>query len=169
MKTQIAVPIQTDTFIGLVDFLREQGSDYDPVAAVERAILYWIENASWKREDLMPETVTSQSRGYTWRYKDTYLFLAQGTELRMRYKEQYHYAKVEGDEIMYQGERVSPGSLTKKIAGSSRNAWRDLWIRRPGESEWTLADQCRRDTREAEREVMRDLDQALGLSTGDKT
>ena len=86
----------------------------------------------------------------------------------MRYKERYQYAKVEEDEIIYQGEVVSPSTLTRKITGSSRNAWKDLWIKRPGDSEWKLADQCRREAREAEQKAMRDLDQALGLVASDK-
>jgi hypothetical protein len=29
------------------------------------------------------------------------------------------------------------------IAKSSRNAWRDLWIKRPDDKDWKLADDCR--------------------------
>lgn len=168
MPTHIAVPVPTETFVELLDFLRGEGSDRDPVDAIQDAIAYWIQNAGWKQDDLLPETRPTLSRGYTWRYKDTYLFLPQGTEVRMRYKERYQYAKVEEDEIVYQGEVVSPSTLTRKIAGSSRNAWKDLWIKRPGDSEWKLADQCRREAREAEQKAMRDLDQALGLVASHK-
>jgi hypothetical protein len=140
MKTHVSVPIPTDDFVRLVDFLREQGSDRDPVDAVVGAIDYWIDNAGWKQGDLMPEAM---GRGYTWKSKDTNLFLPHGTEIRMRYKGQYHYAKVEGDEIMYQGKPISPANLANTITNSSRNAWRDLWIRRPGFKEWTLADKQR--------------------------
>lgn len=153
MKTQLSIPVETSTFLRLVDFLREQGSDRDPVEAVEAAIFYWIDNASWKQEDLMPELYVSESHGFTWRYKDTYLFLPHETEIRMRYKDKYHYAKVDGDEINYQGKSVSPGSLTKEITGTSRNAWRDLWIRRPDSNEWELADQCRRNLKRSLDEI----------------
>lgn len=153
METQLSVPVNTSTFLKLVDFLREQGSDRDPVEVVETAIFYWIDNASWKREDLMPELYISEARGFTWKYKDAYLFLPHGTEIRMRYKDKYHYAKVDGDDIKYQGESVSPGSLTTLITGSSRNAWKDLWIKRPDASEWKLADDCRRHVRSVEREL----------------
>jgi len=144
MNTHVSVPIPSSLFVSLVDFLREQGSNRDPVTVVATAIDYWIENASWKQEDLMPEIFTTESRGYTWKYKDSCIFLPHGTEIRMPYKGQYHYAKVEGDEIKYKDAGVSPGSLANAITNSSRNAWRDLWIKRPGEKEWTLADQCRR-------------------------
>jgi hypothetical protein len=137
MKTHVSIPVPTDVFLGLAAFLREEGSDRDPVEAVAVAIEYWIENASWKQADLMPETI---GKGYTWRYKDAHLFLPPGTEIRMRYKGQNHYAKVEGDQIIYAGKPVSPAGLANTITSSSRNAWRDLWIKFPGEKDWTLAD-----------------------------
>ncbi len=158
MKTSISVPIRTEVFLDLVDFLREQGSNRDPVATVEVAINYWIENASWKQEDLMPEIFKTESRGYTWKYKETSFFLPHNTEIRMRYKEQYHYAKVEGDEIKYQGKPISPATLANTIATTdkglgSRNAWKDLWIKRPWEKEWTLADEFRNAAQRAMKEL----------------
>ena len=61
----------------------------------------------------------------------------------MQYKGQYHYAKVEGDHLVHEGEPTTPGSLANTVAGSSRNAWRDLWIKRPADTEWRLADDLR--------------------------
>ena len=81
----------------------------------------------------------SVSRGYQWKS----LFLPDGTEVRMQYKGQYHYAKVEGDQLVYEGAPTTPGSLANTIASSSRNAWRDLWVKRPADAEWRLADECR--------------------------
>ncbi len=151
MSKDICIPVSTGTFLLLVDFLREQGSDRDPIVVVEDAIHYWIDNASWKQEDLMPELQVSGAHGYTWKYKDSSVFLPHGSELRMRYKGQYHYAKVDGDEIKYQGNSVSPSTLANTITGSSRNAWRDLWIKWPNSSKWVLADDCRH-------EEMKDID-----------
>lgn len=147
MDTHVSIPIPSSLFVGLIDFLRGHGSKRDPVTAVADAIDYWIENASWKQGDLMPEIFTTESRGYTWKYKDSCIFLPHGTEIRMPYKGQYHYAKVEGDEIKYKEKSVSPGTLANTITSSSRNAWRDLWIKRPGDKEWTLADRCRRESK----------------------
>jgi hypothetical protein len=147
MKTHVSVPIHTSVFLDLVDFLRDQGSNRDPVVAVADAIDYWIQNTSWKQHDLMPEIFTTESRGYTWKYKDSCLFLPHDTEIRMPYKGQYHYAKVVGDEIKYKDAAITPGALANAVTSSSRNAWRDLWIKRPDEKEWTLADQLRRETK----------------------
>lgn len=143
MKSYVSIPVQTDQFIRLVKFLGSEGSGRDPVEAVSDAIEYWMENASWKREDLLPETVNRLS-GYTWKYKDANVFLPSGTDIRMSYKGRNHYAQVVGDEIVYDGQPHSPSSLANSITNSSRNAWRDLWLRFPGERNWILADAFRR-------------------------
>lgn len=135
MKTHISVPLPTQQFLELVDFLRSNNDPRDPVEVVVAAIDYWLDNASWKPE-LLSE---SDTRGYQWKN----LFLSSGTQIRMQYKGTYFYAKVEGDEIIYDGKSISPGSLANTIAGNSRNAWRDLWLKRPDDKEWKLADECR--------------------------
>lgn len=135
MKTQISVPIYTQQFLELANFLRSNGDPRDPVEIVSVAIDYWLDNASWKPE-LLSE---SNTRGHQWKN----LFLPSGTQIRMHYKGAYFYAKVDGDEIIYNGKAISPGSLANTIAGNSRNAWRDLWITRPEDKEWKLADECR--------------------------
>ncbi|CAM2791981.1 hypothetical protein [Janthinobacterium lividum] len=135
MKTKVSVPIYTQQFLELANFLRSNGDPRDPVEIVSVAIDYWLDNASWKPE-LLSE---SDTRGYQWKN----LFLPSGTQIRMQYKGAYFYAKVDGDEIIYDGKPISPGSLANTIAGNSRNAWRDLWIKRPDDKEWKLADECR--------------------------
>ncbi|WP_177219754.1 hypothetical protein [Nitrosospira multiformis] len=47
---------------------------------------------------------------------------------------------------MYEGEAFSRSGLANRIAsGTSRNAWRDLWIKRPRDKEWVLANDLRRN------------------------
>jgi len=79
--------------------------------------------------------------GFQWKS----LFLPDGTEVRMQYKSVWYYAKVEGDKLIYEGEPITPGRLANTVSGTSRNAWRDLWIKRPADFEWLLADDCRGD------------------------
>lgn len=139
MESTISVSIPTEQFLDLVNFLRSNNDPRDPVNVVRTAIEYWMDNASWKPE-LLSQTDTS---GYQWKN----LFLPSGTQIRMQYKGQYYYAKVEGDSIIYNEKPVSPSTLANTIAGGSRNAWRDLWIKRPDpvrEEEWKLADNLRR-------------------------
>jgi hypothetical protein len=137
METQISIPIPTRQFLELAAFLKAQGDTRDPVLAVQDAIDYWLDNASWKPELL--RQVQPSNLGYQWKG----LFLPDSTEVRMQYKSDWYYAKVEGDKLTYEGEPITPGRLANTVAGTSRNAWRDLWIKRPADAEWLLADDCR--------------------------
>jgi hypothetical protein len=143
MNSNISVPIQTTQFLELANFLQSNGDPRDPVEVIATAIEYWLDNASWKPELL--SGVSGDARGYQWKT----LFLPHGTQIRMPYKNTNYYAKVEGDEIIYDGNSISPASLANTITGTSRNAWRGLWIKRPNDKEWLLADDCRgRGTKE---------------------
>src|SRR5262249_43435462 len=91
-NSTVCTPISTNSFLKLAHFLKEQGSDRDPLEVIETAIEYWMNNASWKREDLMPETlVGDDARGYTWKS----VFLPTGTMVRIKYDGSFIYAKVE--------------------------------------------------------------------------
>lgn len=144
MNTQISVPVPTQLFLALARFLQDKGDPREPVSVVATAIDYWMENADWKPELLRP----SVARGYQWKS----LFLPDGTEVRMQYKGQYHYAQVTGDQLIYEGKAATPAGLANTIAGSSRNAWRDLWVKRPHDPEWRLADDCRNDRSNGEQD-----------------
>jgi len=155
MQSQLSVPIPTLQLLELTDFLRTNNDPRDPVLVVSEAVEYWIQNASWKPELL----AQSDARGYQWKT----LFLPDSTQIRMPYKGTFYYAKVEGDQILYEGKSISPGSMANKITSSSRNAWRDLWIKRPEDKEWILANACRRDTEIETEKMFADLD-AMGSS-----
>lgn len=157
MKTNVSVPIPTEQFLELAGFLQSNNDPRDPVEMVSSAVQYWLDNASWKPE-LLSE-VSSDIRGYQWKN----LFLPQGTQLRMQYKGTYSYAKVEDDEIVYRGKSISPARLANTIAGGSRNAWYELWIKRPKDKEWKLADECR-GKEEAFQKLSQELDDEFGKS-----
>lgn len=135
MNTSLSIPVRTELFLELVQFLKSNNDPRDPVEVASQAISYWLDNASWKPELIAP----SSNLGYQWKS----LFLPDGTELRMQYKGTYHYARVVGDTIVYKDKPITPGSLANTVAGGSRNAWRDLWIKRPSDDEWVLADEWR--------------------------
>lgn len=88
-----------------------------------------------------PEQQNSTCDGYQWKT----LFLPSGTELRMSTHESTHHARVVGDDIMFGGHRVSPRGMTLAVAGSGRNAWRDLWLKMPGETRFLPASRVRRE------------------------
>ena len=150
METHISVPITTSLFLELANFLRSKEDPRDPVNVISTAIYYWMDNADWKPELL----VESDARGYQWKN----VFLPDGTQIRMQYQGSYSYAKVEGDDITYQGKPISPGSLARAIAGgSNRNAWRDLWIKRPKDREWILADDLRSQLNDLGEKLLEEL------------
>lgn len=68
------------------------------------------------------------------------LTLPNGTEFRMTYKGTDHYAKaVDGAAVDLDG-RYSPAEWCRKVANyTQRNAWRDIWLRRPGEKDFKQA------------------------------
>jgi hypothetical protein len=60
----------------------------------------------------------SSGGGYQWKG----LFLPSGTRLRMWHGGGHHYAEVEGDNIVFEGRRVSPAQMANSVAGNTRNA-----------------------------------------------
>ena len=114
----------------LEEFLHKSCNTLSVTEALVAAINLWIER---ERAAALP------TRGYQWKM----LFLPTGTRVRMQYDETWHSAEVVGDDLMYQGRPVSPHQLTQEVAGDGRNAWRDLWIRFPGERNWACAAQLR--------------------------
>ncbi|WON73560.1 hypothetical protein [Nitrosospira sp. Is2] len=153
----ISVPIPTEQFLEFVNFLQSNSDPRDPVEMVSTAIQYWLDNASCKPE-LLSE-VSSAIRGYQWKN----LFLPHGTQIRMQYRGTYSYAKVENDEVIYNGSAISPARLANTIAGGSRNAWHELWIKRPQDKEWKLADECR-VKEEVVQKFIQELDDEFGTS-----
>jgi hypothetical protein len=83
-------------------------------------------------------------RGYQWKC----LFLPEGTDVRMSYGGMDFFARVRDSSLIYQGERVTPRQFTLAVAGDGRNAWRDLWVRQPGEKQWKKASILRRHIQE---------------------
>lgn len=79
--------------------------------------------------------------GYHW----APLFLPNGTLVRMEYKKKVSNAVVKNNKINFNGQDFSPSELARTIAaGTNRNAWRDLLIKRPSDNEWCLANDLRR-------------------------
>lgn len=121
----------------LAAFLQESGSQLDPTEVAAQAINEWIATAKGQYTSARP----TPTRGYQWKS----LFLPEGTELRMSHEGTSCHAHVMGNAIVYEGRSLSPRQFTMAVAGQGRNAWRDLWIRLPGESRWKPATLLRRE------------------------
>ena len=64
----------------------------------------------------------------------------------MTYKGSTYHAAVAGDDFIYDGKKTTPSEFANTVAGgTSRNAWRDLWIKRPRDRDFRLADEIRRE------------------------
>lgn len=120
----------------LADHLRLAESDSSFSEAMTEAINGWIAADKARRPQAAPH-----SHGYQWKS----LFLPDTTELRMTCADANFYGRVVGDDIIFEGRSVSPRGMTLAIAGDGRNAWRDLWLKLPGERNWKKASCCRRD------------------------
>ncbi|HEY1148490.1 MAG TPA: hypothetical protein VGF27_07945 [Pseudoduganella sp.] len=115
----------------LAMFLRTSGSTLCLSEAVTRAVKFWI---------AAQQEAAAPPRGYQWKS----LFLPSGTRVRMHFLGECYYADVIDEDLVFRGRATSPRQMTVAIDGAGHNAWRDLWIRRPHESDWTQADKLRR-------------------------
>lgn len=128
----------------LTMYLRKSGNTMSPAQAATAAIRAWIK-AQEQSAPAAPAPAPAITCGYQWKN----LFLPEGTELRMSTVGSTYHARVEGDDIIFNGRKVSPRGLTLAIAGEGRNAWRDVWLKFPGERHFVPASRCRREQQRA--------------------
>ncbi|WP_395399951.1 hypothetical protein ACHMW6_22125 [Pseudoduganella sp. UC29_106] len=130
MDHQNAMPFAIYAELAL--FLRTSGSTLSMSDAIVRALQQWLKAA---------QEAESPPTGYQWKC----LFLPSGTRLRLRCAEQLFYAEIVHDNLVYRGQIMSPSQMVAAATGAPRNAWRDLWIRRPQDDEWSPASKLRRE------------------------
>jgi hypothetical protein len=164
MTETISIPFPKQLYDDLV---RLSDGRIDPVWLAETQVLSWIERGLWvddpaKVDDFIYEPFqdrvyelaeryaphafaqwqksgveeASRSLPLVWKY----ISIPAGSEVRMLYKGQQHYARVENGAIVDPDGRYSPSEWASKVAeGTSRNAWRDLSFKLPGNSHWESA------------------------------
>ena len=153
MNQNICVPISVEI---VYEMLLRKGAGQDISGWIESIVLDYLERTKdfddWNDEYYnylerktgesdFREKYGDATKGYRWKELD----LPNGSHLYMEYKKKKHYATVRFEKIVYEGESFSPAELARKIAdGTTRNAWRDIYIKRPGEKEWKLADVLRK-------------------------
>ncbi|HEY0062047.1 MAG TPA: hypothetical protein VGC21_07995 [Telluria sp.] len=84
---------------------------------------------------------SAQTAGYLWKT----VFLPHGTQLRMDHGGRTYTAQVIGNEIVFEGARVSPRGMMMAVTGKGRNAWRDMVLKFPHERFWKRANRARYD------------------------
>ena len=136
MKATVSLQLDPDTLLKLIRRLSRLDGPQDLSEAVSAAIEFWL-----AEQTKMPDGGDPGVRGYQWKT----LFLPEGTVLRSWSYGEYNYAKVEGDEIIHRGEAVSPNQFAQSFSRATRNAWSDLYIRRPGDKQFKLACRLRQE------------------------
>lgn len=145
MKSTTSLQLDTDTLLKLIRRLSLLGGTQDLSEAVSAAIEFWLD----EQAKLLAGCDPANLRGYQWKS----VFLPEGTVLRSWSYGEHNYARVEGDQIIHKGKSVSPNQFAQSFARATRNAWSDLYVRRPGDKQFKLA--CRLRSEVAQQEVAR--------------
>ncbi|MBP1204649.1 hypothetical protein JOD97_002691 [Duganella sp. 1411] len=141
MNTTVTVQLPTDTLLQLIEKLRRRDGSQDISEAMTKAVECWLEDPARFAPSADPEDM----HGYQWKS----LFLPEGTVLKSWSYGENNYARVEGDQIIHDGRAVSPNQFAQSFARSTRNAWQDLFIRRPGDKTFKIACRLRDELIEA--------------------
>ena len=137
MKSTMSLTVDTDTLLALIGELRRRGGVQDLSEAISAAIAFWLAEQAKLPSGADPACL----RGYQWKS----VFLPEGTVLRLWCYGENSFAKVVGDEIIFQGKSVSPNQFAQSFARTTRNAWNDLSVRRPGDKQFKLACRLRQE------------------------
>jgi hypothetical protein len=148
MENAIGVPVRMELVKEIV--MRSQGR-VDPAGLIENVLVDFLDKTRgdpdiWSKEhaeEVAEETTSGSlseyglpSKGYSWQS----LFLPNGTQLKMPYQGKDHFAEIRHQQLYYQSVPCSPSQFASRVArNTSRNAWRDIWVKRPGDDEWRLA------------------------------
>ncbi|WP_077530283.1 hypothetical protein [Vreelandella utahensis] len=127
----VAVPISLELY---QELLRRHGTAAN--AVIEDQVEAFLERTD---DDVVAPSSTD---GITWGT----IFLPEKTQLRTKYYNEYRYAEVVGDGIIYEGERFShvAQATNQMRGGTQNNAWKVLEILRPTDSRWLAAEFLRR-------------------------
>lgn len=150
--TDIYIPFPKELYEKI---LIRSGGKLDPAALaadqvedfVDRNMLdanFWTEEGleAFEREASADNQTNDgdPERGYQWQS----VLLRNGSELRMRYQGRYYYARVSHERVVDEDGAYTPAEWVRKVANhTSRNAWRDIWVKFPGEASWHFADTLR--------------------------
>jgi hypothetical protein len=139
MTYRMGIPVPMDVFMALSEYLDTNYIKDEIGDALGKFVLDWI--AQQKAPAVAEETPPPAGGGYQWKQ----VFLPSGTRLRTMANGKNYYAVVTGDDILYDGRRVSPSIFANAVASTTRSAWRTLWLQFPDSTQWRRASDCRRD------------------------
>jgi len=135
MDATEGLPIESRLVQRLQAHLMRRGGAPDLQQALNAAIEMWLAEQSKLRIGSDPASV----RGYQWKS----LFLSEGTLLCTRSYGEDQYARVQDDEIIFRGRSVSPNRFAHWAGRGTRNAWNDIYVRRPQDKFYIPASRLR--------------------------
>jgi hypothetical protein len=158
MTKTVGIQIDADLY---AEFILRSGESVDVGSWIEEIVSQYLERTEWEKviwgdsgikrakekEDANPNPeLGDPDSGYRWGE----VYLHNGTRIRMKYKGKNYDALVQEDEIWFEYDPFTPSQFARHVAaGTSRNAWNDLWIKFPNSSRWVLAAELRRKTKDA--------------------
>jgi hypothetical protein len=89
-------------------------------------------NKTFLKEIDNVDSSSENENGYLWKN----VFLPAGTQLSFKFKGSTYFATVINSKIMHEGKSVSPSEFVNNISGVTRNAWREIWLKRPSDKGW---------------------------------
>jgi hypothetical protein len=123
----------------LVEFGKFTGLRWNDTFAMEPFVCEALRNFMNPAPAAQEQTAAPTESGYQWKE----VFLPEGTRLRASFDHQQYFAVVAGAEIKYGEHAISPSCFANLFGSGNRNAWKAIWLRLPGSTEWLLADVCR--------------------------
>lgn len=130
---EMSLPISLELHQQLISASILTGFEQETWEIAAVAIRDWMSRNS---PDSLPMPATA---GYQWKH----LFLPSGTLLRAVFNGKNYHCLVEGDQIRYEGQNISPSGFVNAVGGVRRSAWKAVWILFPNSSVWKLAETLR--------------------------
>jgi hypothetical protein len=131
----IDVPVPMQVFQDLYTYHERMGATRTFTDLVGVAIAHWLAAQNAQNEGCPFHPVP----GYQW--KD--LFLPSGTLLRTVFRGMHYQARVEGNQISFDGRSVTPSEFANAFGGAPRNAWHHVFLYFPGSPYWVRAGSLR--------------------------
>lgn len=125
MNSYTCLQIPTPIMRELLNYLYSACSPLEPPEAAALALRFWLDDMRTKalmEADQAPD-------GYLWKN----VFLPNGTRIHFSGKSEFGCAFISKGEFIYRGEAISPNQFAALAGENTRNAWRDLVVRIPGE------------------------------------
>lgn len=134
-----SVPASAQAFTDICEYMDVHNITEPLVAIITRAIYEWMA----AQDAVRNQAEATELRGYQWKQ----LFLPAGTWVRTVVKGEHVTARVCGNALVYEGKHVSPAQFVSLAHGFHCNAWKQIWLLMPGQTDWRNADYLRSGSR----------------------